>query len=209
MTAGVDWLTPEDARILALEGPVVAGHTCKVIRLAPDGAELSLDELRSQIAGRLDRAPRLRRRLDVAAAPLAQPAWVDDQRFDIARHVLELPLGGPVDDQGLADVVAGLMRARLDRERPLWTVHLVQELTAGGAALVLRIHHALADGAAALRICACILWDEDAGGEPHAASPTVPKRADGESPRRIVHRTCDRRGRAWSTNGRRSSLLDP
>src|SRR5205085_10902869 len=80
MTAGVDWLTPEDARILALEGPVVAGHTCKVIRLAPDGAELSLDELRSQIARRLDRAPRLRRRLDVAAAPLAQPAWVDDQR---------------------------------------------------------------------------------------------------------------------------------
>ena len=102
MTARVDWLTPEDARILALEGPVVAGHTCKVIRLAPDGAELSLDELRSQIAGRLDRAPRLRRRLDVAAAPLAQPAWVDDQRFDIARHVLELPLGGPVDERGLA-----------------------------------------------------------------------------------------------------------
>ena len=159
----VDWLTTEDERILALEGPVVAGHTCKVIELS-DAAGLSLEELRPHIGARLDAAPQLRRRLELSVPPRERPAWVDDPVFDIGRHVLELPLGGPVDHEGLRDIVAGLMHARLDRARPLWTIHLVPELAGGGAALVLRIHHALADGSTTMRICSAILWEPVAGG---------------------------------------------
>ncbi|TMM10648.1 MAG: hypothetical protein E6G00_06800 [Actinobacteria bacterium] len=159
----VDWLTTEDERILALEGPVVAGHTCKVIELS-DAAGLSLEELRPHIGARLDAAPQLRRRLELSVPPRERPAWVDDPAFDIGRHVLELPLGGPVDHDELRDIVAGLMHARLDRARPLWTIHLVPELAGGGAALVLRIHHALADGSTTMRICSAILWEPVAGG---------------------------------------------
>jgi diacylglycerol O-acyltransferase / wax synthase len=187
----VDWLTPEDERILALEGPVVAGHTCKLIELS-DAAGLSVEELRAHIGARLDAAPQLTRRLELNVPPRERPAWVEDPAFDIGKHVLELPLGGPVDHAGLRDVVAGLIHARLDRARPLWTIHLVPELDDGGAALVLRIHHALADGSTAMRVCSAILWAPAAGDgavprreEPHhgarGASPAP--QSDASSPR--------------------------
>ena len=63
-------LSDQDVAILELEGPTVAGHTCKVIRL---GAESSLDQLRARVAARLDAAPMLSRRLGRAQG---RPAWV-------------------------------------------------------------------------------------------------------------------------------------
>ena len=53
-------LSDEDLSILALENATVAGHTCKVILVQ---GQLDAAQLRSSIAGRLDRAPRLRWRL--------------------------------------------------------------------------------------------------------------------------------------------------
>ena len=110
-----------------------------------------------------------------------------DESFDISKHVLELPVGGPVDEAALRDVVAGLMRARLDRSRPLWTVHLVPELVDGGAALVLRIHHALADGGAAMRICSNVLWEET------EAPASQSSRATARSPGRVPARPTEQR----------------
>ena len=53
-------LGPEDRAILDLEGPTIAGHTCKVVlmgRTAPD-----VGALRAAIGARLDAAPPLRDR---------------------------------------------------------------------------------------------------------------------------------------------------
>ena len=157
-------LHPEDVRILELEGPVVAGHTCKVIELTDDPP--GLDELRAHVASRLQGVPRLRRRLDLSGPP----AWVDDASFDVERHVLDAPPAERIET-----VAAGLMAGRLDRDRPLWTLHRV----AGSSrpALVFRIHHALADGQAAMRYASQAIWD--AAPEPRAAKPggAAPARA--------------------------------
>jgi len=60
-------LSREDLSILALEDETVAGHTCKVIVL--DGP-LAVDALRTSIAARLHRAPRLSLRLgEIDGAP--------------------------------------------------------------------------------------------------------------------------------------------
>jgi WS/DGAT/MGAT family acyltransferase len=155
----VDWLSAEDALILALEGPLIAGHTCKVVELAPGADRISIDALRDHVRSRLDAVPRLRRRLDPNAQPLGRPAWVEDTEFDIVRHVVELRTPRPLDEGGLHEAVAGLMGARLDRSRPLWSVHLVPELSNGGSALVLRVHHALADGSATMAIASRVLWE--------------------------------------------------
>jgi len=98
-----DWLSAEDASILALESPVVAGHTCKVIELAAGSDRFSLDDLRSHIRDRLDAAPRLRRKLDPNAPPLGRPAWVEDPEFHVGRHVFALPIARPLDGRGLRD----------------------------------------------------------------------------------------------------------
>src|SRR5205823_1041513 len=64
-------LSAEDARILRLERGPIAGHTCKV--LVVGGPELTIEELRAGVAGRLGAAPRLRQRLSLTPLGLAPP----------------------------------------------------------------------------------------------------------------------------------------
>jgi diacylglycerol O-acyltransferase len=142
-------LAPEDLQILALEGPTVAGHTCKIVVLGA-GAP-GLEALRASIASRLPATPVLTRRL--GGSPHAR-TWVQDEHFDIARHVVAAP---PAADLGAA--VAGLFEQRLDRDRPLWRVDVIDR-PGGDRALVWRLHHALADGTTAMRLGRELLWDD-------------------------------------------------
>jgi diacylglycerol O-acyltransferase len=146
-------LTPEDCAILELESPTVAGHVCKVIELGADAPDP--ESLRGLVTGRLEGAPALRTKLGGSENG---PAWVLDPDFDPANHVGEAPLGGPVDRAGLPAAVAELFAQRLDRSRPLWRIDVIG-LNEGGAVLVWRIHHALADGTAAMRYAQTLLWD--------------------------------------------------
>jgi diacylglycerol O-acyltransferase / wax synthase len=139
-------LSREDRDILALESATVAGHTCKIAVFDGDGP--SLAELRASIASRLPGM--LRRRL---GGTDAEPAWVDDERFSIDDHVVAGRTGAE-----LTECVAELFAQRLDRSRPLWQIDLVG-LREGGAALVWRIHHALADGQTCVRLAHAMLWD--------------------------------------------------
>jgi diacylglycerol O-acyltransferase / wax synthase len=161
--ARLDRLTDADAGILRLESGTIRGHTCKLTVVGPprDGGALSLPRLRTHIGDRVGRFPRLRRRLLEGPLGIANPAWVDDPDFHVDRHVFAFGAGGPVDPPGLRAIVAELMAQRLDRDRPLWRVDLI-ELDDGGAALVMRIHHCLADGMTAGRILNEVVLDSDA-----------------------------------------------
>src|SRR3954454_106 len=155
-------LGAEDGAILALESPTIAGHTCKVVRVAPGGP--GIDALRARVVDRLELAPPLSYRLAGGADALE---WQPAESFDVADHVVEDGTAPPVDSEGLREAVARLFEQRLDRERPLWRMDRVS-LADGGSALVWRIHHALADGTAAMRFARALLWDH--GLEP-AATP--------------------------------------
>jgi len=152
-------LAREDRAILELESATVAGHTCKVVLVgagAPDA-----EALRAAIAVRIDATPLLTRRL--GGEPNA-PAWVPDERFDAALHVVAPADAEPLGGERLRAEVGRLFAERLDRDRPLWRIDALP-LADGGAALVWRIHHALADGTAAMRYARALLWD----GAPAAA----------------------------------------
>jgi diacylglycerol O-acyltransferase / wax synthase len=146
-------LTAEDRAILGLESPAVVGHTAKVIHLgapAPDAARL-----RARMAQRLPSAPQLTWRLD---GPAATPVW-RPVAVDLHAHVGEIVATQPLDTERLRVEVARLFHETLDRSRPLWRMDLVGPLADGGTALVWRVHHALADGAAILRLARAVLWD--------------------------------------------------
>ena len=146
-------LTAEDRAILALESPTIVGHVAKVIRLgspAPNAAQL-----RALVARRLPSAPRLTWRLD---GPTTAPVWRPGE-VDLAAHIDEVVAPQPLDAGRLRGEVARMFRERLDRSRPLWRMDLVGPLADGATALVWRIHHALADGTAAMRFAAELLWD--------------------------------------------------
>jgi hypothetical protein len=152
-------LTAEDRAILDLESASVAGHTCKVVLLGAPAPGLA--ELRASIAARLDAAPALRRRL---AGSEDELAWVEDERFDVEAHVVAAEPAR--DDDELRRRVAELFEQRLDRARPLWRMDLVA-LPDERAAVVWRIHHALADGSTAMHFADAVLW-EPAGAQPAA-----------------------------------------
>jgi diacylglycerol O-acyltransferase / wax synthase len=158
-------LSDEDARILALESPTIAGHMCKLLILErSQGTEpLTAEALRRHVGGRLSEAPRLAQRLAPTPLGIANPVWVDDPQFDIAHHIRRVETEGPIDREGLIEIAAVLMAQRLERSRPLWAIDLVERLDEGRAALIWRVHHAMADGLTAFRLGSAAIWDTEPG----------------------------------------------
>lgn len=79
--------------------------------------------------------------------------WVDHD-VDIHEHVVreKLPRRRGVDAQeALRQRVGELAMVPLDRGRPLWQMHLVEDHD-GGSALIVRIHHCIADGIALILV---------------------------------------------------------
>ena len=77
--------------------------------------------------------------------------WTDDPHFDLARHVRHVRLPAPGGKAELESFVAELASQPLDPNRPLWQFHLVEDYE-GGLAVVSRMHHAIADGIALVRV---------------------------------------------------------
>ena len=90
----------------------------------------------------------------------AGATWVNDRNFDLANHVVleTLPkaLKGGHQQGALQDRVAVLATQRLDPKRPLWQIHLIEDYTGAdgvkGSAMVVRIHHCIADGIALISV---------------------------------------------------------
>ncbi len=77
--------------------------------------------------------------------------WRDVGQVDLSRHVREVQLSSPGDDAALQEYVAGFLGTPLPRDRPLWDIHLIDGLEEG-AAIFVRLHHALADGIALTQV---------------------------------------------------------
>ena len=100
---------------------------------------------------RLLKYPRFTQRVEEDAAGAT---WVQDTRFDIRNQVIleKLPKRAKgKEQQALQDRVAELAVMPLDRARPLWQFHLIEDYQ-GGSALMVRIHHCIADGIALISV---------------------------------------------------------
>ena len=110
------------------------------------------DRVREVIAERLVAPfPRFRQRVVEGAPRLSGPHWEEDPNFDLDLHLHRVALPAPGDRAALQALVADLTSTPLDRSRPLWQFHLVDGYE-GGAAMIARIHHAIADGIALARV---------------------------------------------------------
>ena len=107
-----------DARILALESGPIRGHTLKVLVVEAADRELPVDQLRAQMAERLQAHRHWTERLVPAPHLHSKLAWQDDPEFDIGHHVDVWPAEGPIENDAFARCVADIMMAPLDRSRP-------------------------------------------------------------------------------------------
>ncbi len=117
------------------------------------GDDLSQAELGRLLELRLPAVPRLRQRLAATPVGCGRPVWVDDASFSVERHLS----GGTVStDTELLGVVADLVTTRLDPRLPLWRAFLARDLPGHRSALVLVLHHVLADGLGGLAVLAAL-----------------------------------------------------
>jgi diacylglycerol O-acyltransferase len=171
-----------DAFFLYLESPRTPLHSGSVAifeggPLTDRMGRLRIEAIRTAVERRLHLVPKLRRRVVFGSVGEVAPLWVDDQEFDISRHIRRLALPAPGDEQQLADLAAGLMEVPIDLEHPLWELWFVEGLEGGRIGLVQKLHHALADGIAGVEL-ATVLLDLD----PRAPFPPPPARPWRPSP---------------------------
>src|SRR5271166_4820473 len=109
---------------------------------------VAVEKVEKQIAEGLLSYRRFRQKVDYTPAGIH---WRDDPNFDLARHIKRARLPGRGGKQALQLFVGDLASEPLDPNHPLWTVHIVEKYE-GGAAVVLRFHHAIADGIALMGV---------------------------------------------------------
>lgn len=160
----MDRLTPLDASFLFAEDG--KSHTDIGMVLEFDGPPLSRDELAESIRSRLPLIPRYRQKVKLVPGAAALPVWVDDVRFDIHRHVFEAEAAAPGDEEALEDAVSRVMSSQLDRGKPLWEAHLVIGLANERWAVILRLHHAMADGLTSTAMTSALLTTTPEATEP-------------------------------------------
>lgn len=113
---------------------------------------------------------RLRQRVVEPLVPLGPPAWADDPEFDLDYHLRRVRLPEPAGMRELVQLAQVIAATPLDRNRPLWTGTLVENLEGGRAAYLLQAHHCLMDGAAAIQLFAGMHSNR---AEPSPDKPTV------------------------------------
>ena len=129
-------------------------HTLKVAVFDMSGSPggYSYDEIVELLGHRLDRFPPFRRRAVPVPLGLGHPVWVEDPDFDLRRHVTRRRVAEPGGDRELAAVVADVAGRPLPRDRPLWEIVVVDGLADDRLAVVAKVHHAVADGAATVAL---------------------------------------------------------
>ena len=123
---------------------------------------IALEDVRRRYADKLLKYERFRQRVELDAMGAR---WVDDDDFDIARHVSTVKLErrrGQSERAALQDLCGRLAATPLDPNRPLWQFDLIEDYE-GGSALVARIHHCIADGIALITV---MLSLTDGGSDP-------------------------------------------
>jgi WS/DGAT/MGAT family acyltransferase len=159
-------LSREDARILRLEAGNVRGHTLKLVVV--EGRH-DAEEVRQQVEARIGSEPRLRQRLASTTSRLSPPTWVDDRSFDLSWHVRARPC-----DTDLRRLASDVMVEPLDRNRPLWRIDVAGPVDGDRTAIVVKVHHCMADGATVMRMATHLLLDRDPRGRQSAAEERRP-----------------------------------
>jgi diacylglycerol O-acyltransferase len=163
-----------------------------------DGAAPNYEQFKAVLAERVKSIPRCTQMLRTQPFDLGSPQWVDDPAFDISRHVRRIAVPRPGDDTELFQVVADVLERRLDRDRPLWECWVIEGLKGNRWAILMKVHHCMADGISAIRILARLCDEVDgdvfarpvakrAGRRPHLTP--VPERAPRSNPLNDLWRT--------------------
>jgi diacylglycerol O-acyltransferase len=167
-------MTGLDASFLYNETPTLHMHTLKLAVLEPpaSGEFPAREVVRDEFERRLHLVPPFRRRVIEVPLRLHHPVWIEDPDFDIDRHIHLVRVPAPGGRADLDAVVSELAGFPLDRNRPLWDLYVLEGLEGGRIGVLVKIHHAAADGVAVTRLLANVMSTSIDAMDP--PPPTVP-----------------------------------
>jgi diacylglycerol O-acyltransferase / wax synthase len=163
-----------DASFLYNETPTLHMHTLKLAVLdPPEGTPFPARELvRDEIGRRLHLLPPFRRRVVEVPGRFHHPVWIEDPDLDLDRHIHLVHVPAPGGRAELDATVGELASFPLDRRRPLWDLYVLDGLEGGRIGVLVKIHHAAADGVAATQLLANVMSPDPGQADP--PSPATP-----------------------------------
>ncbi|HBZ69325.1 MAG TPA: hypothetical protein DEP35_06140 [Deltaproteobacteria bacterium] len=167
-------MNSRDAGFLYLERKHALLHIGCVAVL--DG-RLALDTLCRHVEARLPALHRYTQRAVPVPFSLGHPTWEDDPHFDLRNHLHRWALPSPGGQHELTGMVAKLLAQPLDRDRPLWEMHLLEGLDGGRTALFQKVHHCMIDGLAGAQLLEHLLDIDPSARDlppPRAQAPPMP-----------------------------------
>ncbi len=136
-------MAPEDAARLHMGVPHNPMQIAAVLLL---DAPLDPERVRELLERRVVVHERFRQRVVESWTGLKGPRWVESRAFNLRNHFEVVSSRAP-----LSELVSERISATLNRRRPLWSAHLVLHPD-GTSALMLRVHHCIADGASLVQL---------------------------------------------------------
>lgn len=206
---GTELLAPLDLAFWHLETDAHPMHlgALAVFTPAPGADQARILDL---LGARAAAIPRLRTCVRDVLLPVGGAAWAVDKDFDVTRHVRRVAVD---DGDFMAEAVrlAGeLMEQPLGRGLPPWQMYLIGGPDDGPFAVLVKLHHALADGMRAVAIGAGI-FDEIAAvtsaRTPARGRPAVPPRSWLPDPREIAGMALGRIGEVGRALGVGASVV--
>jgi diacylglycerol O-acyltransferase len=122
----------------------------QLLRPPPDAGPEYVSDFHRTLLTSTDIAPRMRRRPVRTMTGLGQLSWAQDEELDMDYHVRLSCLPHPGRVRELLALVSRLHGTLLDRQRPLWELHVIEGLSDGRFAVYTKVHHALMDGVTAM-----------------------------------------------------------
>lgn len=113
--------------------------------------EVDFERLLTTVERRLLAFDRFRQRVVPPRVPFGNYTWEIDPHFDIRAHVHRIALPAPGDKAALQNLMSDITSTPLDRARPLWQFSVIEGYQDGWV-LAGRLHHAIADGIALMRV---------------------------------------------------------
>ncbi|HXV93557.1 MAG TPA: WS/DGAT domain-containing protein [Pseudonocardia sp.] len=159
-------IPPQDGLWLLLDRPT---NLLVITSVMWTAEPVDPERLRAGIEERLlGRYPVFRQRPVLHEGAVRTGYWEDDPDFDLDRHLVVRPMPAPGTRAALQRFVGEQLGVPLDRDRPLWTIQLLQGY-GSGSAVVQRFHHAIADGIRLTQVMLGILDPLTAGEQEPAA----------------------------------------
>jgi diacylglycerol O-acyltransferase / wax synthase len=189
-------LSAMDASFLYLETPEMPMHvgSMAIFRLPEDYKGDFFEDFKAMIASRLHVAPILKARLEKAPLDIDHPSWVEDDQFDIDRHIFRGSLPAPHDRATLERIVGWMHAKLLNRARPLWEFYVFEGMKDNEIGLYSKMHHACIDGGAGAALTNMIY---DVTPTPRVIEPPAARAKVDQEPRDIAADLLDSYQQLW------------